>query len=220
MELYGLPPGRVAVIRNGISREFWEREEPEGRDAVRKRFDLPNVPYILFVGGADPRKNHRTFLQAFAGRREDLRGHVAVLVGDLTHRFGSFRETARLVGLTREVVYTGRVSADDLKLLYREADVFVFPSLYEGFGIPVLEAMACGTPVITSSSSSLQEVAGDAAWLVDPLDAAAMGQAMVTLSRDEQLREQLRFKGFLRVKQFDWMHAASQTLALYRELCA
>jgi glycosyltransferase involved in cell wall biosynthesis len=108
---------------------------------------------------------------------------------------------------------------DTLRLLYSHADGFVFPSLYEGFGIPVLEAMACGAPVIASNSTSLPEVVGDAALLVDPADEAAIGTALVRLLEDRQLCEQLREKGFERVKQFPWSRAARETMTLYKELC-
>jgi glycosyltransferase involved in cell wall biosynthesis len=103
--------------------------------------------------------------------------------------------------------------------LYSSTDLFVFPSLYEGFGMPVLEAMACGAPVLTSDSTALAEVAGDAAVLVDPQDARALGEAMIRALEDEPLRADLKAKGFARAKQFSWEQVAVKTVALYRELC-
>jgi glycosyltransferase involved in cell wall biosynthesis len=117
------------------------------------------------------------------------------------------------------VLCPGRVTTHDLQLLYSFADLFVFPSLYEGFGMPVLEAMACGAPVLTSNSTALAEVAGDAAVLADPQDAKALGEAMIRALEDEPLRASLKMKGFARGKQFSWENAAVKTVALYRELC-
>jgi glycosyltransferase involved in cell wall biosynthesis len=108
----------------------------------------------------------------------------------------------------------------DLRLLYSHADLFVFPSVYEGFGMPVLEAMACGAPVLTSNRTALPEVAGDAALLVNPGDAEELAGAMIRVLGDSALRDNLRAKGFERVKQFTWERAAHQTMAMYRELCA
>jgi glycosyltransferase involved in cell wall biosynthesis len=109
---------------------------------------------------------------------------------------------------------------DDLRLLYSHATVFVFPSLYEGFGMPVLEAMACGVPVITSNTTALPEVAGDAALLVNPLEVDELADAIVTVIEEPDVAESLRAKGFERVKQFTWERAAQETLAVYREVCS
>jgi glycosyltransferase involved in cell wall biosynthesis len=219
-ELFGLPADRIVVIPNGVSAEFHPAEDPVAMEQFRRRFRLPTGRFILFVGGADPRKNHRTLLQACAGRRSLRERCSLVLVGDEQHRFGSFRKTAAELGLQHNIVCTGRLTVDMLRLLYSHADVFVFPSLYEGFGIPVLEAMACGAPVITSNTTSLPEVAGEAALLVDPTDADGLGRAVSRVLDDEALRKHLIAKGCERVKLFPWSRAAQETMALYRELCA
>ena len=189
-------------------------------EALRARWAIPTAGFILFVGGADPRKNHRVFLQAVAQSRSQLGGRAVVLVGDPEHPQGSYVATARSLGLEQDVRCTGRLDREDLRRLYSYADVFVFPSLYEGFGMPVLEAMACGAPTITSSTSSLPEVAGDAAVLVDPEDVEALGTAMVNVLSDQALRQRLRTRGFERARLFTWQRAAWRTSALYRELCA
>jgi len=217
--LYGLPRNRIAVIPNAVSDDFCPLEEPDGPAQVQRRFGLPTDRFILFVGGADPRKNHRTLLRAYAQRADRLRDCCVVLVGDVHHRFGDMMDTVKALDLERFVVCTGRLPLADLRLLYSTATVFVFPSIYEGFGMPVLEAMACGAPVITSNSTSLPEVAGDAALLVDPENVEALGEALQRLMADPALRATLCAKGFERAKGFTWDRSARMTMNLYRELC-
>jgi glycosyltransferase involved in cell wall biosynthesis len=217
--LYGLPADRIAVIPCGVSDDFHPRRDPAAFNELRRRIGLPEGPFVLFVGGADPRKNHRVLVQAFARRGDELKNISLVLVGDTVHRFGKMAETIVQCGLKGWAACPGRLSIKDIVLLYSHAETFVFPSLYEGFGMPVIEAMACGAPVITSNRASLPEVAGDAAVLVDPDNAEAVGDALVTLLRDASLRESLREKGFARAKQFTWERAAKQTLDVYREVC-
>ena len=218
--MYGIPRDRVVVIHNGVTEDFSPVQDEQAMAALMKRWSIPAAGFILFVGGADPRKNHRVFLQAVARSRSQLGGRVILLVGDAEHPQGSYLATARSFGLEQEVRCTGRLDRDELCRLYSFADLFVFPSLYEGFGMPVLEAMACGAPTITSSTSSLPEVAGDAALLVDPEDADALGAAMVRVLSEQALRRQLRDRGFERARLFTWPRAAVRTSALYRELCA
>jgi glycosyltransferase involved in cell wall biosynthesis len=218
--VYGLTPDLIVTIHNGVADEFRPMKDDDAMEGLRRRLHIPPGGFVLFVGGADPRKNHRTFLQAAARQEKDLGGRTLILVGDPVHRFGSYYETARACGLESTVVCPGRVPIADLKLLYTYADLFVFPSLYEGFGMPVLEAMACGAPTITSATSALPEIAGDAALLVNPTDVMALGQTIVRVLLDSVLGESLRTKGLARVKEFTWRNAAIQTLALYRELTA
>jgi glycosyltransferase involved in cell wall biosynthesis len=219
-ELYDIPREHVVVIHNGVSEDFYPGQDPQEVADLHRRWEIPAAGFILFVGGADPRKNHRVFLEAVARSRSQLGERVIVMVGDAEHPEGSYRATAQALGLEPQVRYTGRLDRADLRRLYSRADVFVFPSRYEGFGMPVLEAMACGTPTITSSTSSLPEVAGDAALLVDPDDVEALGRAMVTVLSDQELREELRRRGFERARLFTWQDAAARTSALYHELCA
>jgi Glycosyltransferase len=218
--LYGVPRDRMAVIHNGVSEEFSPVGSESATAELRERWAIPEAGFILFVGGADPRKNHRIFLQAVAQSRQQLGGRAIVLVGDAEHPQGSYSATAQALGLEQDVRCTGRLDRENLRRLYSLADLFVFPSRYEGFGMPVLEAMACGAPTITSSTSSLPEVAGDAALLVHPDDVETLGKAMVTVLSDPELRQQLRQRGFERARLFTWQRAALRTVALYRELCA
>jgi glycosyltransferase involved in cell wall biosynthesis len=220
VELYGLKREHIRVIPNGVSEDFVPRRNDQAMAELRKRIGLTAEHYVLFIGGADPRKNHQIFLEAAEMVRKKLGSRKLVLVGSPIHPFGSYEETARRRSLTEKVLCPGRMSTIDLQLLYSFTDLFIFPSLYEGFGMPVLEAMACGAPVLTSSSTALAEVAGDAALLVDPQDARALGEAMVRMLEDEPLRAVLKVKGFDRAKQFSWGQAAAKTVALYKELCA
>jgi len=218
-ELYGLPSEQIAVIPNGVSDDFVPCRDDNAIAALRRRIGLSNDRFILFVGGADPRKNHRGFLEAAALVRKQLNGRTLLLIGSKEHPFGSYEETARSLRLSEQVHCPGRLPIADIRLLYSYAELFVFPSLYEGFGMPVLEAMACGAPVITSKTTALGEVAGDAAVLVSPNDPRELGEAMVRVIHDEGLRATLKEKGLIRVKQFTWQRAAAQTLEMYAALC-
>lgn len=217
--LYGLPRDKIAVVYNGISEEFRPFSDPVALAHLRQRFAWPTDRFILFAGGADPRKNHCALLEAYARRAGELQSHCLIMVGTPTHRFGDIQRRASELGLDGRVVCVGHVSAEDLRVLYAHAALFAFPSLYEGFGMPVLEAMACGTPVITSSTTSLPEVAGEAAVLIDPQSPEQLADALVRVSQDAALRADLRAKGLERVKQFTWERAARETLSVYREIC-
>jgi glycosyltransferase involved in cell wall biosynthesis len=219
VELYGLKREHIRVIPNGVSEDFAPRLDGQAMAELRKRIGLKVERYVLFIGGADPRKNHQTFLEAAEMVRKKLGSRALILVGSPIHPFGNYEETARRRSLTEKVLCPGRLSTNDLLLLYSSTDLFVFPSLYEGFGMPVLEAMACGAPVLTSNTTALAEVAGDAAVLADPQDARALGEAMIRVLEDEPLRAALKAKGFDHAKQFSWEKAATKTIALYRELC-
>jgi glycosyltransferase involved in cell wall biosynthesis len=218
-ERYGLPRERIAVVPNGVSEEFRPVLDPAAFGRLRRRIGLLEVPFILFVGGADPRKNHQALARAVATRARELNEYYLVLVGDVVHRFGDLRRTVAEYRLGSRAVCPGRLGFEELRLLYSYADLFVFPSLYEGFGMPVLEAMACGAPVITSTTTALPEVAGDAALLVDPTNPEAVAEAMVRVLHDQTLRASLREKGFQRARQFTWEQAAQKTLAVYRAVC-
>ncbi|TKB55857.1 MAG: glycosyltransferase family 4 protein [Nitrospira sp.] len=219
VELHGVKREHIVVIPNGVSDDFVPRRDEQAMAELRKRIGLKAERYVLFIGGADPRKNHQIFLEAAEMQRKKLGSRMLVLVGSPIHPFGNYEETARRRSLSERVLCPGRLSTTDLQLLYSSTDLFVFPSLYEGFGMPVLEAMACGAPVLTSNSTALAEVAGDAAVLADPQDARALGEAMIRALEDEPLRAALKVKGFARAKQFSWEQAAAKTVALYREVC-
>jgi glycosyltransferase involved in cell wall biosynthesis len=196
---------------------FPERNEAKFQE-VQARLHLPARPFVLFVGGAEPRKNHTVLFEAFAQSSRLAKSLSLVAIGEVKSRGASLMVTARKLGITDSVCCPGYVSVEDLRMLYSHAEIFVFPSLYEGFGIPLLDAMACGAPLITGTESALPEVAGDAAIYVDPHDPEQLGTELERLLSDREIQEQLRNKGFERVKQFTWDRAAQETLALYREV--
>ena len=175
----------------------------------------PAHPYFLYVGNLEPRKNLERLIEAFALLpRTD---HQLIIVGERWYRGRVAEEKARALGLKGQVKFLGYVPRTDLPGLFSGATAFVYPSLLEGFGLPIVEAMACGTPVITSNSSSLREVAGDAALLVDPLSVQELAEAMACLAEAAGLREELSRKGLKRAGEFSWMRTADLTLDAYHE---
>ena len=213
----GYPEGRVVVTPEGCEPRFRPvRSERILRD-VAARYGLP-PRYVLAVGTLEPRKNLTTLLEAFARLRRD--GEVdadlrLVLAGARGWLDEPIFATVRSLGLEEAVRFTGFVDDDDLPAVYSGAALFVFPSLHEGFGLPLLEAMACGVPVVTSNISSMPEVAGDAAVLVDPRDEQSLAAAIARLLRDEALRDRLREAGIARARQFSWEATARRTLDAY-----
>jgi glycosyltransferase involved in cell wall biosynthesis len=176
-------------------------------------------PYLLAVGNLQPRKNLERLVQAFAllKKKMDI-PHTLVLTGKNLWREDGVFKAIREMDLQSAVTLTGYVSCEDLAYLYQGADCFVFPSLYEGFGLPVLEAMACGTPVVTSNTSSLPEVAGDAAMFVDPKSIASIVQGIEEVLCSPQLQAKLIEKGLENVKRFSWRKTAEDTLRVYGEV--
>ena len=208
----GVPADRLTVVYPGIDPERF-RPQP-ARYSARQRIR----PYVLCVGGADPTKNVGALIAAFAKLPPAVRmAHDLILVGDLRRR-GELRERIAQSGMATQTILTGVVGDEQLIDLYRHAAVFVFPSLYEGFGLPVLEAMACGCPVISSNASSLPEAAGDAAILVNPRDVDALTSAIDRVLNDEDLRSVLRKRGINQSKRFSWERTAQETVAVYQKI--
>ncbi len=216
-EVFGIPLEKITVIYHGCSSEmFPDNDETRWVDA-RARLGLPDRPFILFVGGAEPRKNHRVLFKAFAQCPSLLKECSLVVVGDESVRDESLRFTAQALGISGNVQCPGSLSTSDLRVVYSHAAVMVYPSLYEGFGIPLLEAMACGTPIITGQETALPEVAGNAALYVNVQDPEQLGTMLEQLLNDSELMERLLNNGFKRVKQFTWEKAARETLGVYQE---
>jgi glycosyltransferase involved in cell wall biosynthesis len=215
LRLHGVDPGRVDVVHEAASAAFQPVTDRARLAAVRSRYALPDR-FVLYVGTIEPRKNLARLMDAFAAARAAGVCHDLVCVGpygwssrDLAGRIGS-------LGLTAHVHFTGYVPFDDLPAIYSLGEFFVFPSLYEGFGLPVVEAMACGTPVITSNTSSLSEIAGDAAETVDPESTEALTGAIHRLATDAALRKARSAQGLARSRSFSWGQTARDMLAVYQ----
>jgi glycosyltransferase involved in cell wall biosynthesis len=215
VELMGVDPDRVAVTHLGVDPRFRPPGDGE-RAAFRERKRIVR-PYVLAVGNLEPRKNLPALLRAFALLAPDV-PHDLVLVGAEGWLTGEIHATLAALRLGDRVRMTGFVGDDELIAWYGAADLFVYPSLYEGFGLPVVEAMACGVPVVTSNVSSLPEVAGDAAVTVGPRDDDAIADGMRRVLTDAALANDLRRRGWRRAAEFTWGRTAAQTVAVYREV--
>jgi glycosyltransferase involved in cell wall biosynthesis len=206
--IYGVPPDRLAVIYPGRD-ESWERMPPEEVARNLSRMGVP-TPYFLHVSRLQARKNPDAIMHGWSrSRRKIPERHSLVIVG--TDR------APPVEGLTDDVIFLGRREERDLRALYQGSVALVFPSIYEGFGFPVLEAFSLGTPVIASRATSLPEVAGEAAILVDPGDRDGLAEAMVRLATDEDLRADLSRRGEARAREFSWRPSARKVLQAYRE---
>lgn len=211
-------PERVRVVYPGVDERFRRVEDAATLQAARDKFGL-HFPFILYVGTIEPRKNLGRLIQAYARlkARRQLE-HKLVIAGQKGWLYDDVFRRAVDLRVEEDVVFPGYVSDDDLPSLYSLADAFVFPSLYEGFGLPPLEAMACGTPVVTSTASSLPEVAGDAALLVSPTDVDELAQAIARVLDDSDLRRRLSAKGVERAGALTWRSAAKSLLEIYESL--
>ncbi len=220
LRFFPVPAGKVEVVPNGIDERFYCEPSPDEVARVRERY-LLHGPFLLYTGNIKPHKNLERLIEAFARVRgrglDDLR---LLIIGNEVSRYPSLRRTVHRHKLHTYVRFLGFVPDQMLAILYRLARVFVFPSLYEGFGLPPLEAMASGTPVVTSNVSSLPEVVGDAALLVDPYDVEALADAIFRVLTDEALRAELVARGRARARQFSWERSVSRIRAVYREVAA
>jgi glycosyltransferase involved in cell wall biosynthesis len=216
VELLGARPERIDVVPLGLG--TIRRHEPLGEAEVRARLDLGERPVVLSLSAKRPHKNLGALIGALARLPAEGRP-LLILPGYSTEHEGELRERAAALGVTADVRFLSWVSAEELEGIWALAKAFVFPSLYEGFGLPVLEAMARGVPVACSNASSLPEVAGEgadaAALLFDPADEPAIATALQRLLEDEPLGERLRERGLQRVQQFTWERTAQGTLQSY-----
>jgi glycosyltransferase involved in cell wall biosynthesis len=211
-------PEKIDVIYNAYDERFGVEPDEESVVRVRERYQLHDE-FVLYAGNVKPHKNLERLLEAFYLVRQSGMDHLKlVMIGDDISKYSALRRAVHQYQLHKYVRFLGYMPEETLAVLYRLAGVFVFPSLYEGFGLPPLEAMASGTPVVTSNVSSLPEVAGDAAVLVDPYEPQAIANGIMSVLTDEQLRADLRRKGLARAKQFSWEQSVRRIHDIYREV--
>jgi glycosyltransferase involved in cell wall biosynthesis len=212
-----VPPGKISVIHLGVAESFRPVEDADTLLQVRRKYGLPEK-FILYLGLVEPRKNLGTLVAAYREAEEVNREFSLVLAGSLGWDYQPLIRQIRSSAAGDRILLPGYIRAEDLPAVYSASSLFVYPSLYEGFGLPVLEAMACGTPVITSNVSSLPEVAGEAALLVDPRSPHELAAAMRKLLANEDVRKSFSERGLVRARSFSWSQTARKTLEVYAQL--
>ena len=220
LHFLGVPDSKVEVIYNAIDERIATPPSQDEITRVCQRFQLTS-PYVLYTGNIKPHKNVDRLIEAYSIlRRRGFEQLKLVIIGDDISKYPNLRRLVHRFQLHQHVRFFGFVPEATLAVLYRMAAMFVFPSLCEGFGLPPLEAMAAGTPVVTSNVSSLPEVVGDAALLVDPMDAGAIAHAMARLLEDDDLRRDLIQRGYERARSFSWARSAARVREVYGEVLA
>ena len=214
--LYSVPPRKITVLYSGVSDRFYPIADAGALQSVRERYHIGGGPYIFSVGTVQPRKNYGRLVKALHRLgRPDLK---LVIAGGKGWLEDPLYQQIEEMGMGKQVQFLGFANDDDLPALYSAAEVFAFPSLYEGFGLPPLEAMACGVPVVSSNTSSLPEVVANAALTVNPTDVEALADALGRLLDDHALRNTLINRGQLRVQGFSWTASARVLKQIYRRL--
>ncbi|HEY3110763.1 MAG TPA: glycosyltransferase family 1 protein [Chloroflexota bacterium] len=209
-------PAQVEVVYPAVDERFCQIEDESALAALRDKYNL-HFPFILNQNMIEPRKNIPRLIEAFARLKRDLGiAHRLVIGGGLGWMYESVFQAVEDQEVADSVVFLGYVPDEDLPPLYNLADLFVYPSLYEGFGIPAVEAMACGTPVVTSNTSSLPEAVGDAGLMVRPTDVEAIAEAMAQVLTNPGLRADLSRRGLERARLFTWRASAEKVLSIYR----
>lgn len=218
---YNTSSEKISVIYNGYSSALYRPlPDDEHSQHILSRYGITK-PYFFYVGRLEKKKNTAALIEAFAllkNTKDPTFNHKLVLVGDASFGFDEIKYTITAYQLTSEVIITGWVDENDLPYIFAQAEAFIFPSNYEGFGIPLLQAMATRTAITASRAASIPEIVGDAALLFDPKNSADMAKALETVLCDESVREDLIKKGSERVKNFSWQKAAQETLEVFKNL--
>ncbi len=222
-KLFGVPAERIEVVYNAIDERFLRgHASAADRELIAKRYQV-TYPFLLYAGRVSPHKNVTRMIEAFSALKTELeRDHLfpdlkLIIIGDDLSGNPGLRRTVVRSGVQNDVRFLGFVPIEVLRIFYDEAKIFVFPSLYEGFGLPPLEAMAHGTPVVTSNVSSLPEVVGNAAVLVNPENVFEIMRAVHRVLTDQALRERMKERGYQQVAKFSWEASVQRILAAYRE---
>lgn len=214
-----IPEDKIDVVYCGVDSSFNNTENINLAESILKKHNLSNKKYILYVGTMEPRKNLVTLLKAFRLFLDEYKlNYDLVIVGQKGWLYDDIFKTLETLRLNKNVFFTGVVTDEELPFIYKGASLFVYPSIYEGFGLPVLEAMTCGVPVITSNTSSLPEVIGDAGITIDPMDIKSLSKSMHKVLTDKNTRDLMISKGLERAKLFTWENAAKKTIEIYKDI--
>lgn len=217
IKLYKIDPKKIKAIYEAPDEIYRPTEDLKRFAQIKRKYDLPDR-FILFVGVIEPRKNIVGLIEAY----HQLMGSIQqklVIVGKKGWLYEDVFKTVERLNLKKDIIFLDYIPKEELVFLYTACDLFVYPSLYEGFGLPPLEAMACGAPVISSNTSSLPEVIGDAGILIAPTNIEDLSTSMYKVLTDENLQEAMKLKGLERAKLFSWKKAAQETIKIYEEVC-
>ncbi len=218
MQYFNVPEDMITVTYLAADPMYKPVSEPAILASVKEKYKLPEK-FILFVGSLEPRKNIKTLINAYSRLSEKLQKEYSLVIAGASGWLNSdIYKTVKDLSIKERVHFTGYIDKEDISALYSMSTVFVYPSLYEGFGLPILEAMACGTPVITSNTSSMPEVAGEAAVLITPTDVDAMVVSLQKILKDEALRVKMSLAGIEQAKSFTWERCARDTLDVYKKV--
>ncbi|MCW1971099.1 MAG: glycosyltransferase family 4 protein [Anaerolineae bacterium] len=221
VRLYGVDPAKIRVIYEGVNPRYRPIHDPKRHAHVREKYHLP-PKFLLYLATIEPRKNLVALVEAYHAllNTEHADDVHLVIAGKKGWLFQPVFDRVRELGLESRVHFTDWVDDDDAPVMMSMAEAFVFPSLYEGFGLPPIEAMACGTPVVCANTSSLPEVVGSAGLLFDPADVRWLAQALVRVLFDAPMRAELRARGLMQAAKFSWQNAARETLQVYHDVVA
>jgi len=217
VDTYHVSHEKITVTYEGAGEEFVPLDREKAKEDLARRYGI-NGEFVLYLGRLQARKNLVRLVESYAKLRKSGLPHKLVLAGKQDSLFLPALSRIRELKLENDIVMPGYIRAEDVPIFFNAAEVFVYISYYEGFGLPIMEAMACGTPVITSRGSSLEEVAGDGALLVDPMDEMSIAEALTRVLSDADLRHRLGQAGLARSRQFNFKNAAEQTIGVYERV--
>jgi glycosyltransferase involved in cell wall biosynthesis len=222
LKQFGLPDERVRTVYLAADARYTPKHDWREDDAIRAKYDLPEA-YVLHLGGFDARKNVRALLSAWTWAAGSVGESYPLVLGGALPKpdgrlFEDYRALAEELAITDTVKFIGAVAEADKPAVYRGAAAFVYPSRYEGFGLPPLEAMACGVPVVTTDAGSIGEVVGEAAFLIDPQDTRKFGAGIITCLVEPSVYDHLKARGLERAKMFTWEKTARETVAAYESV--